>query len=101
MLDPNIITALVTGSFSLVVAGISIIASSRASVAKDKNHAELVGYKLDELKKDVEKHNQIVERTYHLESEVDSIQKDVDARFNTVWKRYDDINTRVDRIETR
>lgn len=101
MLDPNIITALVTGSFSLVVAGISIIASSRASVAKDKNHAELVGYKLDELKKDVEKHNQVIERTYHLEADLENVQKDIDSRFDTVWRRYDDMSARVDRIEAK
>lgn len=45
---------------------------------------------LAELKGDVEKHNQVVERTYHLESNA-----------QTAWKRHDELAERVDKIEER
>lgn len=43
-----------------------------------------------DLRRDVEKHNAVMERTYKLETEM-----------KTVWKRVDDLNDRDARIESR
>lgn len=79
MVDPAVITALLSTIPSLAVAIISIVLNNR-----------VIGFKVDELQKKVEKHNGMVERTYKLESDME-----------TVWKRYDDISDRVERIEER
>lgn len=43
-----------------------------------------------DLRRDVEKHNQVVERTYKLETEME-----------TVWKRIDELKTKDERIESK
>ena len=43
---------------------------------------------IEALRQDVEKHNQMVERTYKLE-----------ADSATAWKRYDELSARVERLE--
>ena len=63
----SIIVAIITGTFSLM----AVIAESRRAQAKtqaefDKTLA-VMKEKMTELTKNVEKHNQIVERTFHLE----------------------------------
>lgn len=55
MNEEIIITILTSGS-SLIVAVASIVANNR-----------ILGFKVDELRKDVEKHNQLVERVAVLE----------------------------------
>ena len=79
MVDPAVITALLSTIPSLAVAIISIVLNNR-----------VIGYKVDALQKKVDKHNGMIERTYKLESDME-----------TVWKRYDDISDRVERIEER
>ena len=76
-LDPNIIIAIITSFSSLVAAIFSI-----------RQNNNVLGYKVDELKKQVEKHNTIVERVYKLES--DSA---------TQWKRHDELKSRVEKLE--
>ena len=45
---------------------------------------------MQSLKSDVEKHNQLVERTYKLESDQE-----------TQWHRHDELRERVDRLEDK
>lgn len=45
---------------------------------------------IDQLRDEVEKHNQMVERTYKLEADSE-----------TSWKRYDELTARVERLENR
>lgn len=62
----SIASAVITGLFSLW----GVYAANRKSQA-------LIAYRLEELEKKVNKHNQIVERTYKLEGEVVELQHDV------------------------
>lgn len=39
---------------------------------------KLVNYRIEQLEKKVDKHNNVVERTYHLEQEVELLKKDRD-----------------------
>lgn len=39
---------------------------------------KLVNYRIEQLEKKVDKHNNLVERTYHLEQEVELLKKDRD-----------------------
>ena len=72
-MTPEITIALISSGSSLGVAVISIILNNR-----------LLGYKVDELRKDVEKHNELVERTA-------VIERDVKTAFNKIDENREDI----------
>lgn len=59
----EIIIAIITGGVSLGVCMINNHFQSKKTTA-------LMEYKIDQLTKHVEKHNNLVERTYHLEEQV-------------------------------
>lgn len=65
--------ALISSGSSMIVAGISILLNNR-----------VLGYKVDELRKDVEKHNQLIERVAVLE-------RDNKTAFNKIDENRDDI----------
>lgn len=60
------LSALITGLLSLL----GVYIANRKSSA-------LIAYRLAELEKKVDKHNQVVERTYILEGQVTELQHDV------------------------
>ena len=68
-----LVTALLTGI------GIYVAMSNRLSVLETK---------MDALAKKVEKHNNVVERTYKLESDL-----------SIAWRRHDELADRVGRLE--
>lgn len=64
------IEAIITGAVTLIVCLINNnYQQRRAREQNDKNIA-LIDYRLDELSKRVEKHNNVIERTYKLEEAV-------------------------------
>ena len=73
----EITVAIITSASSLIVAVISIITNNR-----------ILGYKVDELKKQVEKHNQVVEK-------VALLQQDN----ATQWKRLDELQKDVEKLK--
>ena len=62
----SIVSAIITGLFSL--AGVYF--------AQRKSQA-LIVYRLEQLEKKVDKHNNVVERTYILEGDVKELQHDI------------------------
>ena len=62
----EIVIAIIGALPALITAVISIIMNNR-----------VLGYKIDELSKRVEKHNQIVERTFRLEEKTTTLFNDV------------------------
>lgn len=74
-MNPEIAIALISGGTSITVAVASIIANNR-----------ILGFKVDELRKDVEKHNNLVERVAVLERDnktafnrIDEVRADIKA----------------------
>lgn len=66
----SIIVGLISGGVTLLVC---LINNHYQRAAQDVKHAEtitLIEYKLDQLTKQVEKHNQLAERTFVLEEKV-------------------------------
>lgn len=61
-MDPTIVSSLISASVAIVVCVITSYAQSRRTIA-------LIEYKIEELTKKVEKHNNLIERTYKLEEE--------------------------------
>lgn len=76
-MKPEIIVAIITSASTLVAAIVSIIMNNR-----------ILGYKIDELKKVVEKHNQVVEKVALLQQET-----------ATQWKRIDELRNDVETIK--
>lgn len=76
-MEPNILIAIITSASSLLVAVISVIMNNR-----------ILGYKVDELKKQVEKHNQVVEKVALLQQET-----------STQWKRIDELRKDVEDLK--
>lgn len=54
-------------SEGIIVAILSLIGTALGSVVSILTSNKLTTYKIDELKKQVEKHNSIIDRTYKLE----------------------------------
>lgn len=78
-MSENIIAELISSGGTVLVALIAIISNNR-----------VIKVKLEELEKKQDKHNQVIERTYKLESDM-----------ATAWKRYDEMAERIERVESR
>lgn len=62
---------------SLGISVATIITNIIISLVQNRKQSALVQYRLEELEKKVDKHNNLVERTYHLETEVAVIKEDL------------------------
>ena len=62
-------SAIVTGIVTLAVCLINNYFQQKQIDKKNATTVELIVYRIDELTKKVEKHNQLVERTYKLEQD--------------------------------
>ena len=69
---------------------ISATAAILVRVIQHRKSTALIEYKVDELKKEVEKHNNLVERTFELEKDVEVIRNDMKVA-----------NHRIDDLENR
>lgn len=78
-MSESIIAALITGAMALI-----------GTYLANRKAAAIMEYRLEQLEKKVNLHNQVVERTYHLEEDV-AIIKAEDARQN---KRLDSLETK-------
>ena len=61
-MDPTVLSSLISASVAIVVCVITQYAQSKKTIA-------LIEYKIEELTKKVEKHNNLIERTYRLEEQ--------------------------------
>lgn len=66
----TVLSAAITGAVSLVVC----LLTNRAQARRTQ---DLLAYKLDQLEKQVSKHNSLVERTYHLERDVEVLHEQI------------------------
>ena len=58
-----------------LISAISVIASGLISAIVSN---KLMKYRIEQLEKKVDKHNSIIDRTYHLEAEVEVIENEID-----------------------
>ena len=68
-MKPEIIVAIITSASTLVAAIVSIITNNR-----------ILGYKIDELTKKVEKHNNLIERRAVVENDIENIKKEIGGK---------------------
>ncbi len=77
-------------SEAIIIALIGIVPSVLVAIVSIVSNNAIVKVKIEELEKHVNKHNQIVERTYTLERDL-----------ATYWSKYDEIKARIDRLENK
>lgn len=65
-MSDTIIVALISGAFTLVGTILGVVAS-----------AKMTNYRIEQLEKKVEKHNNVVERTYALEGRITEAEHDL------------------------
>lgn len=76
-----LIAPIASGAISAVIAAFGVYVAITNRLTKLETM-------IDELRKDVEKHNSVIERTYKMESDM-----------NTAFKRIDEHRDRIERIE--
>lgn len=67
--------ALITAISTVIGAVISGIVSLVVATKQQSKTMALVEYRLDELEKKVDKHNNLVERMYKVEAEIEALEK--------------------------
>ena len=77
-------------SDAIIVAILSLVGTAIGSVVSVLTANRLTNYKIDELKKTVEKHNSLIDRTYRLEESVTLVNEKLDV-----------LDHRVDALEKR
>lgn len=77
-------------SDSVIVAILAFAGTTIGSVISVFAANKLSNYKIDELKNQVEKHNSVIERVFHLEQQ-DALTEE---RFKNVNKRLDDLENK-------
>lgn len=65
-MSDTVIVALISGAFTLVGTILGVVAS-----------AKMTNYRIEQLEKKVEKHNNVVERTYKLEGRMNEAEHDL------------------------
>ena len=55
---------------AIIVAGFSLLGTLAGAYFSNKKSAALISYRLEQLEGKVDKHNQVIERTYALEESV-------------------------------
>ena len=58
-----------------LISAISVIASGLISAIVSN---KLMRYRIEQLEKKVDKHNSIIDRTYHLEAQVEVLESEID-----------------------
>ena len=70
---------------AIVVALLSLIGNCLTSWFAHRKNTALITYRLEQLEKKVEKHNNVVERMTTMETNVTNMSKDLDKIKERVW----------------
>lgn len=66
-MTPEVLNALISAIAVIVSGLISAIVSNK-----------LMAYRIEQLEKKVDKHNSVIDRTYHLEAEVEVLENEIE-----------------------
>lgn len=66
-MNPEVLHALINAVAVIVSGLVSAIVSNK-----------LMAYRIEQLEKKVDKHNSVIDRTYHLEAQVEVIENEID-----------------------
>ncbi len=88
------IEAIITGAVAIVVCMINNYFQQRRSEEQNDKTVALIDYKLTELTKRVDKHNNVIERTYRLE-EASAVQEE---QIKVANHRIEDLERKVESV---
>lgn len=74
-MDPAIMVSIITGALSLAGVIITNVTSNRKIEHQLEVSMAITNTKLEDLTKQVEKHNQVIERTFKLEQAVEDMRR--------------------------
>ena len=74
----------------IIVAGLSLVGTLIGSFLAQRKSTALIAYRLEQLEKKVQAHNNLVERTYHLEERMEVHEE----RIKVANHRLDDLERR-------
>ena len=77
-MSTEVIIAILTSLFTLVGVVITGVVNSRNTSKQLKVQNDLTLYRIQQLEKKVEKHNNLIERTYRLEETVSDHEKEIE-----------------------
>ena len=86
------IEAVITGAVAIIVCMINNICQQRRTEKANSKTIALIDYKLDELTKRVDKHNNVIERTYKLEKAIEIDEENIKVANH----RIDDLERKVE-----
>lgn len=73
----TILSAIISAAAAIVVSIINSNYQHRRIIAELEKHDEMNAYRIEQLEKKVDKHNNLVERTYRLEEEAHVLDEKV------------------------
>lgn len=74
-MDSAVISALVSGGAAILVCVINNIFIMKKTQKANQDNIVLISYRLEQLEKKVDKHNNMIERTYALERRADVMEE--------------------------
>lgn len=74
-MNPTITASLISALAALVVCMVNNHFQARRSEKAHQDNIVLISYRLEELEKKVDKHNNLIERTYELERKTDVLEE--------------------------
>lgn len=74
-MNPTIVASLISAGAAIIVCLISNWFIMRKTAKANQDNIVLIAYRLEQLEKKVDKHNNMVERTYDLERRADVIEE--------------------------
>ena len=73
----TILSAIISAAAAIAVCLLNSRFQNKRTQAKQAETVELIEYKIDELRHQVEKHNDVIGRTYKLEGQMQEVQHEI------------------------
>lgn len=92
-MNPTILASLISAGAAILVCMVNNHFTMRRTEKAQQDNIVLIAYRLEELEKKVDKHNNMVERTYELERRADVMeekQRVANHRIDDLEKHMDD-----------
>lgn len=84
---------------TVIVAVLSLAGTLAGAYLANRKSAALIAYRLEALEDKVNKHNQLVERTYKLEQRMEVIEAKLEGAENLLTEKVEVANHRIEDLE--
>lgn len=84
---------------TVIVAALSLAGTLAGAYLANRKSTALIAYRLEALEDKVNKHNQLVERTYKLEQQMEVIEAKLEGAENLLTEKVKVTNHRIEDLE--